>query len=807
MHFTAVLSYHAQSEDVSTGKVSFAPEPTPLPSADLQALRSARDAVASVKQRVGAAINSLTSIYTPGMPHVGVLGQMWLPGPRLGATDSGHHSEQGTSAHDSRAGADDEVFLHTRGAPFYVAGEDDMLTQFRMSCVRTEYAVQGPAVAVGEVGRVFLRAATEYTSHLAGYTVASYRRVEEARRCGVLSAVLMPVFDPTGLGGGPVAVVEVVSSDPTIRPQALVARLASCLAQGGLGAPMNDYGPGLCFFPGLGVVRESDATNSNEVGHSLVGSRAGGASRERLPSDGKDASREGRGSGGEDPAGAHPGGAPNASSPNGGAGDVWDLYGDVGPSASGRRRRRSPTGDLMAHEAAEATGLGPGANAMLARKARVTRDFSVMSDRSESFGIGGRALSVSESLMAGLGGIALSRQSSGGVESTGGISAQMSIPESWHPGEDPALVGAREVPIMTTTTSLRRNLLTRRMHDDAPGDLELDDGARGSDGQPAGVASETATPGTGSPASGRGSGGSKRRSLRPRTQAAAPTPQPEAVSADQLRVDSLGRRQGTGRKLTLADLEAHFHLGLKEAAADLGVCPTTLKRACRRFGIARWPRRQHLAAKQDELRSLATALEPHSPKTGDRTTDHGFAKGDVQRMSSGHLVWNAHARGADNGVALLTGSGKLQATHGSGDANTARDSLTGAATRMSQPGALTRFSHPGGDAALHVARASQLGGDAAGGAPLVQAASHDLLRGVSLEPPEPGAPGVPAPAPDPAEPPLENKPSAEGLGALRGLRWSQDGQGGEDDLFAAVDLEMPDLPVPEDLWDALRRGD
>ena len=49
---------------------------------------------------------------------------------------------------------------------------------------------------------------------------------------------------------------------------------------------------------------------------------------------------------------------------------------------------------------------------------------------------------------------------------------------------------------------------------------------------------------------------------------------------------------GAGKRLTYRDLEAHFGHGLKDAARRLGICPTTLKRACRRNGITRWPSRQ-----------------------------------------------------------------------------------------------------------------------------------------------------------------------------------------------------------------------
>lgn len=61
--------------------------------------------------------------------------------------------------------------------------------------------------------------------------------------------------------------------------------------------------------------------------------------------------------------------------------------------------------------------------------------------------------------------------------------------------------------------------------------------------------------------------------------------------------------QGAGtHHLRMSDLSTYFHLSVVDAAKKLGVSQTTLKKACRKFGLKRWPGRKVMESCQDWLR-------------------------------------------------------------------------------------------------------------------------------------------------------------------------------------------------------------
>jgi hypothetical protein len=57
----------------------------------------------------------------------------------------------------------------------------------------------------------------------------------------------------------------------------------------------------------------------------------------------------------------------------------------------------------------------------------------------------------------------------------------------------------------------------------------------------------------------------------------------------------------------ILDIAKHFHLPINEAAKKLNICPTVLKKICRKNGLPRWPHRK-LQSIDRELRKLSELL-------------------------------------------------------------------------------------------------------------------------------------------------------------------------------------------------------
>ena len=64
------------------------------------------------------------------------------------------------------------------------------------------------------------------------------------------------------------------------------------------------------------------------------------------------------------------------------------------------------------------------------------------------------------------------------------------------------------------------------------------------------------------------------------------------------------QRERTG-KLKMSDLAQFFHLPINAAAKELGICPTVLKKICRRNGMRRWPHRKvHYKHERNKQKSI-----------------------------------------------------------------------------------------------------------------------------------------------------------------------------------------------------------
>ncbi|CAN6582964.1 unnamed protein product [Malus baccata var. baccata] len=89
--------------------------------------------------------------------------------------------------------------------------------------------------------------------------------------------------------------------------------------------------------------------------------------------------------------------------------------------------------------------------------------------------------------------------------------------------------------------------------------------------------------------------------------------QPEAAEDENERISLAAQRERTAN-MSLDDLRGYFHLPIQKAARRLKVCPTVVKRICRRNGLNRWPSRK-IRSINRQISRLTPSLESDDANT------------------------------------------------------------------------------------------------------------------------------------------------------------------------------------------------
>ncbi|GLT75965.1 hypothetical protein SLA2020_476540 [Shorea laevis] len=111
-------------------------------------------------------------------------------------------------------------------------------------------------------------------------------------------------------------------------------------------------------------------------------------------------------------------------------------------------------------------------------------------------------------------------------------------------------------------------------------------------------------------------------------------PSSSSNSGDQERKDndqtrapetSLAEQRKRAGKMKLKDVGNYFHLPIEEAAKKMRLCPTVVKKICRRDGLTRWPHRK-IKSMERQMSNWASNLRSNDPQVRVR------AQTEIQRL-------------------------------------------------------------------------------------------------------------------------------------------------------------------------------
>ncbi|CAG9466326.1 unnamed protein product [Pedinophyceae sp. YPF-701] len=557
----------------------------------------------------------------------GILCQVWLPTKR----------------------GDGTIVLSTQGQPFNIRGKGDLLAMYRCFSCRYTFAsdpsVEAPEanLLLGAPGRVFTGFRPEFTHNVQLYTPDMYPRVGHARQCRIFSSVVLPIFALAGTEGPPRAcgVVEALSMDCDVPIGETLERMTDSLASLGLGTStitttmMNRtlHGPRLlapephasgASGPVCGTKRRRLVDEEGSGAWAPQRPHAGDAAHRSADAEQHRADNQGILGGAAPPAtqgafggsqhcppgayaqrrrntaDSYPGSVwhdPPSHAPPGVSAHGSALYGPNGSLHAGGSGRPAPHAMHTGTPAQRATTYYPlrTSNGARASGGGNTGHIVVVAPRPAQTRAPPPAPAPLDIPRPSSPRGAQQAGRSPGASMPSLLDSDFQLPSSF--------VGDASIQLASEHANFAEQQQQQQQQSQPQREPPAhQDGGAWQAAMPVDEASARLFPGQ----DGMELGDDGLREDGAARDFAGE--EGECAEADNAEADA-----HVGKRLTLADIEPQFSVGLKEAARRLQVSVTTLKRACRRLGVPRWPRRtiQKLSRRGEAADTVEVALGRH----------------------------------------------------------------------------------------------------------------------------------------------------------------------------------------------------